>query len=145
MLGGQSRRPSALPVHSRPTRKSAQIGDVTHTMNSPGPPDAEEFHISASIDDAGNPTLRVVGPLDLVTEEQFLTGLRGAVTGGPAELVVDLTAAPFVSVRGYVLIGLAEEEVERLIVRTKTALSARVLGALGFDRVVVSEVGPHLP
>jgi anti-anti-sigma regulatory factor len=122
---------------------STQIGDVTPTMSPPGPPNLEEFDIALSIDDAGRATLRVVGPLDLVTEEGFQTELDRVVAGGARELVVDLTAAPFVSVRGYALIGLAGEEMDRLIVRTASVLSARVLGALGFDRVRVAEVSPR--
>jgi anti-anti-sigma regulatory factor len=111
-------------------------------MSPPGSPNPEQFDTTLSIDDAGRATLRVVGPLDLVTEEQFQTELHRAATGGPPEVVVDLTAASFVSVRGYALIGLAGEEVERLIVRTASVLPARVLGALGFDRVTVTRVSP---
>jgi anti-anti-sigma regulatory factor len=112
-------------------------------MNPPDPSPPEEFLITTSTDDARRTTLRVVGPLDLVTEEEFQIELDRAVTGEPVELVVDLTDAPFVSVRGYALIGLAGEDMEGVVVRTASTLSARVLGALGFERVAVSEAPPR--
>jgi anti-anti-sigma regulatory factor len=121
-------------------KPSIEIDSATRTMNSPDPTNPEEFHITASTDDARCTTLGIVGPLDLITEEAFEMELDRAVAGDPAELVVDLTAAPFVSVRGYALIGLAGEDVDRLVIRTASALSARVLDALGFDRVTCSEV-----
>jgi anti-anti-sigma regulatory factor len=108
-------------------------------MKPPGPPTPEEFHLTTSTDDARCTTLRIAGPLDLITEEEFRMELDSVVATGPSELVVDLTAASFVSVRGYALIGLAGDDVERLVVQTASALSARVLGALGFHRVTYSE------
>jgi anti-anti-sigma regulatory factor len=109
-------------------------------MNSPDPSNPEKFHIATSTDDTRCTALLIVGPLDLITEEEFRIELDRAVAGAPRELVVDLTGASFVSVRGYALIGLAGEDVDRLVVRTASALSARVLDALGFDRVACSEV-----
>jgi anti-anti-sigma regulatory factor len=113
-------------------------------MSPAGSPNPEQFDSTPSIDDAGHVTLRVIGPLDLVTEEQFQTELHRVVAGDPPALVIDLTNAPFVSVRGYALIGLAGEAVERLMVRTVSPLSARVLGTLGFERVTVTEVSSWL-
>jgi anti-anti-sigma regulatory factor len=112
-------------------------------MNSTDPSNSEEFHITTSTDDTRCTTLGIVGPLDLITEEAFQIELDRAVAGEPVELVVDLTAAPFVSVRGYALIGLAGEDVDRLVIRTASTLSARVLDVLGFDRVTCSEVSPR--
>jgi anti-anti-sigma regulatory factor len=109
-------------------------------MNPPDASNPEEFHITTSTDDTRCTTLGIVGPLDLITEEEFRIELDRAVAGAPRELVVDLTAASFVSVRGYAFIGLAGEVVDRLVVRTASALSARVLDVLGFDRVTCAEV-----
>jgi anti-anti-sigma regulatory factor len=111
-------------------------------MNQSGPANPEEFHITTSTDDTRCTTLRIAGPLDLVTEDEFQAELDRALAGHPSELVVDLTTASFVSVRGYALIGLAGEDVQRLVVRTASTLSARVLGVLGFSRVTYSEVSP---
>jgi anti-anti-sigma regulatory factor len=109
-------------------------------MNPPDASSPEEFHITTSTDDTRCTTMLIVGPLDLITEEEFRIELDRAVAGAPRELVIDLTTASFVSVRGYALIGLAGEDVARLVIRTASALSARVLDALGFDRVAWSHV-----
>jgi hypothetical protein len=124
---------------------STQIGDVSPLKNQPGPSQPEEFHVVASTEACGCATLRIVGDLDLVTEPSFQLELDRVVAAGPPELVVDLTAAPFVSVRGYALIGQAGAAVDRVAVRTASAMATKVLAALGHDRVVCSRVPRPTP
>ena len=57
--------------------------------------DEEQFQITASMDDSGRATLRIVGQLDLVTEPELQSELDRLLVRGPAELCLDLSSATF--------------------------------------------------
>jgi anti-anti-sigma factor len=93
------------------------------------------FRVEISKHDDRKVTLSLVGDLDLVSMPAFAIALAAVATDKPRHLVLDLTAAEFVSSQGFVAIGRCSQELERVTVRSRSGLALRVFRALGYDDI----------
>lgn len=87
--------------------------------------------------------LELSGELDIVSMAYFERVLAEVLSRRPREITFDLTDAQFISAQGYSAIGRCSLEV-RVAVLSRTELASKILGAYGYDRVVIimaSETG----
>ncbi len=119
--------------------------DPAPTSLSAPPPETRPlpFQVEVLDDGVGAVTITVSGELDLVSIGSFQATVEAVLASNPRTVVFDLTRCPFVSVRGFSVIGRCGTRVDEVVVVAASAFVPRVIGLLGFDRVstVVRELG----
>ncbi len=80
--------------------------------------------------------VELFGELDVVSMERFEGTVAELLSCHPSELLFDLTKSEFVCAQGYSVMGRCSAEV-KVVVRSRSELSARVLALYGYEDVVV--------
>jgi hypothetical protein len=86
-----------------------------------------------------NVVVLVDGELDSVAIDAFGAAIVGAVASSPSRLFVDLSEATVTSIQAYELIGRYSDSVDRTVVLSRDGDAARIMGELGFGKVVCTQ------
>jgi anti-anti-sigma factor len=105
------------------------------------------FRVRVTTGDDGVCILELLDELDLASMARFERVLADVLSGGPRELMFDLTRARFISAQGYAAMGRCSLDV-RVAVVSRTELAARILAVYGYDDVMIvmpAEAGTEAP
>lgn len=86
-----------------------------------------------------NVVVLVEGEIDSVAIDAFRAAIVGALATSPSRLFVDLTEATVTFIQAYELIGRCSDSGGRTVVLSRDADAARIMGELGFGKVVCTQ------